>query len=287
MRLIATIYFSFYFSTILCSNNPGLATIRRIPDDGPMVEKDNANVTLHCDVPEPVDSVIWYYNGFVLRQIPDQGCSDDDIGSGSGSGDGEAFFDHELGSGFEGSYDPEYSLESNTAKITEDNSDSRLRRNVMEISEHELKNIVGGDDVYEYDDVYSDLEVSGSSGDDLITEDISGEVSGDADEPQDDLLLCDVDPTHLILHNLSRQFSGQYSCAPVVNNKVGPRADHLEIEVECKFDKRKMYLLRLIQTSQKYSSKNLNIRQSANVLVTNNVTYDLMFSWTREQFCVL
>ena len=102
----------------------------------------------------------------------------------------------------------------------------------MEISEVELKNLVG-DDVYEYDDVYSDLELSGSSGDEVIIEDLTN--SGDDDEIYNDILLCDVDPTQLILHDVSRQFSGQYSCAPVVNNKIGPTAEKLEIEVECKF----------------------------------------------------
>ena len=218
MRLLILLYLFFDFSTI-----SGLTTIRRIPEDGPIVEKDDANVTLICDVPDTVDSVIWYYNGFVLRQIPDEGCSDDVFGSGSGDG----------GSRFEGSYDPEYSLESNS----DDFSDSRMRRNIMEISEVELTNLVG-DDVYEYDDVYSDLELSGSSGDEVIIEDLnnSGDGgSGDDDEIYDDILLCDVDPSQLILHDVSRQFSGQYSCAPVVNNKIGPKAEKLEIEVECKF----------------------------------------------------
>ena len=72
--------------------------IRRSPP-GDIVESTRPNVTLHCDLLESssVESVIWYYQGEVLRQISEGECHHQHQ---PGMAD---FLHHELGSGLEGS----------------------------------------------------------------------------------------------------------------------------------------------------------------------------------------
>jgi len=181
-----------------------------------------------------VNSVIWYFNGIFLKQIPDELC--EELSSGSGSGDfdenidgsqGE-LIDHELGSG---------TNPNEEAQLSEDLIRSfRVKR---QISESDIKQLEVEKD-YDEEDYYGELETnSGGSG---IIEDDIGSGSG---EDTDSLLnfediLCDVDPSTLILQDVSRQFSGEYSCSVLVNNIPSPRSKSLEIDVE--FAPEKSYL---------------------------------------------
>ena len=73
-----------------CSAIPN-AVIKRIPN-GPIVESDKTNITLQCGLESSsasVNSVIWFFNGVFLKQIPDELCEDFSSGSGSGSGNGD------------------------------------------------------------------------------------------------------------------------------------------------------------------------------------------------------
>ena len=72
--------------------------IRRSPP-GDIIESGRPNVTLHCDLLEsgPVESVIWYYQGEVLRQISEGKCHHHHQPALAD------FLHHELGSGLEGS----------------------------------------------------------------------------------------------------------------------------------------------------------------------------------------
>ena len=72
--------------------------IRRSPP-GDILESGRPNVTLHCDLLEgestEVESVIWFYQGEVLRQTPYEGCLQQPAMAD--------FLGQELGSGLEGS----------------------------------------------------------------------------------------------------------------------------------------------------------------------------------------
>ena len=87
--------------------------IRRSPP-GDIIESGRPNVTLHCDLLEssPVESVIWYYQGEVLRQIPDEECHHQ-------PGMAE-FLHHELGSWLEGSSEASSPGETEGVLLEED-----------------------------------------------------------------------------------------------------------------------------------------------------------------------
>ena len=72
--------------------------VRRSPP-GDIIESRRPNLTLHCDVLEtesdPVESVIWYYEGEVFRQITDEECHHQPALA--------EFLHHELGSWLEDS----------------------------------------------------------------------------------------------------------------------------------------------------------------------------------------
>ena len=200
------------------------AVIRRSPD-GPLIETELPNVTLTCGLKSGDDggnitSVIWYFNGIILTQLPDPQCLDvlDDDGSG-GSGSGELeedlfdFLEHELGSG----------EENEDIDLTGLLDDSFLFDNVREKRETT-------------DSGASDEDKNGS-GDRLFEEEKDeGSGSGDDSEYLDVVrLLCDVDPTTLTLASVTRQFSGDYSCAIIQEDKrTTPPSSALEVSVECK-----------------------------------------------------
>jgi len=216
--------------TLQCSAIPN-AVIKRIPD-GPIVESDKSNITLQCGLESSsasVNSVIWFFNGVFLKQIPDELCEDFSSGSGSGSGDydeiideslGE-FIDHEIGSG--------HDLNEEAKLFSEDIiSNFRVKR---QISDSDIKELEVGND-YDEHDYYDDLEAnSGESG---IDENDSGSGSGEETDPMMNFedILCDVDPSILILQDVSRQFSGEYSCSVLVNNVPSLMSKPLKIDVE-------------------------------------------------------
>ena len=196
------------------------SVIRQVPS-GPIDEADNTNVTLVCDTDtgDQVSSVVWYYNGHHLRHIPDPDCAtvELDMESGSGSGDHEELISHEVGSGDTKAFDSE--LESNLPDYTAEEYYSDVNN---DITSPQLEKL------YDYDE----LEVSYSGSGD-ISETESGDNSGDY-EGSGDMLLCDVDPTKLVLHNETRQFSGDYSCAVIQGGYMLEQSDTINIDVGCK-----------------------------------------------------
>ena len=198
------------------------AVIRRSPD-GPLIEAEQPNVTLTCGLKSGDDggnitSVIWYFNGIILTQLPDPQCLDvldDAEGSGSGSedleGDISDFLEHELGSG----------EENEDIDLTGLLDDSFLFDSVREKRETS--------------DSEANDEVKNGSGDRLFEEE-EDSGSGDDSEYLDVVrLLCDVDPTTLTLASVTRQFSGDYSCAIIQEDKrTTAPSSALEVSVECK-----------------------------------------------------
>ena len=195
------------------------AVISRSPE-GPIIETEQPNVTLHCglksgDDEDSVTSVIWYFNGAILTQLPDPQCLDvldDDEGSGSGSGDHEEdiseFLEHELGSGEE---DEDIDLTG----LIDDNFLFDAMREKRETT------VIGASDE------------EGSSGKLYDEEEESG--SGDDSEYLDVVrLLCDVDPTTLTLASVTRQFTGDYSCAIIQDKGTTDPSPPVEVSVECK-----------------------------------------------------
>ena len=90
--------------------------IRRSPP-GDIIESGRPNVTLHCDLQEgestEVESVIWFYQGEVLRQTPYEGCLHQPAMAD--------FLGQELGSGLEGSGEgSEYGSEAEGVLMEED-----------------------------------------------------------------------------------------------------------------------------------------------------------------------
>ena len=79
-------------------------------------------------------------------------------------------------------------------------------------------------------------------GDDGSSNEFSGEEENGSEDAIDYLdvvrLLCDVDPTTLTLTNVTRQFSGRYSCALVQDKRITSPSRALEVSVECKFRKK-------------------------------------------------
>jgi len=186
-------------------------SIRRSPA-GSVRESDRANLTLHCDVvgdhPGKVESVVWYYQGDLLTQLPQQDCGGEMEVSG----------------------------------------DSELSSQSLLLAEGEVSN-----DLLEWeysaigDYIHMELTASGDDGGDA-EEDVRGDVredaSGDGEEEAGEESgedaggmtrgekLCGVDPDQLILHSVSREFSGQFSCAAVSGGILGPRAQELQLNVE-------------------------------------------------------
>ena len=206
---------------------PGLCeadeAVISISPGGPILEAEQSNVTLHCGLKsgdkDTITSVIWYFKGIILTQLPDPECRealDVDESSGSGSGESEEFIsefiEHELGSGEE-----------------EDNVD--------------LKGLIDDNFLFEVREKRETLNFEGSeeikdgSGDKLFAEEKSGSGDDIASEYLDVVrLLCDVDPTTLTLASVTRQFSGDYSCAIIDNSLLTEPSSPLEVTVECKLN---------------------------------------------------
>ena len=195
------------------------AVISRSPD-GPIIETEQQNVTLHCglksgDDGDSVTSVIWYFNGAILTQLPDPQCLDvldADESSGSGSGDLEKdiseFLEHELGSGEE---DEDIDL---TGLIDDNFIFDAMRE------KRETRDMGASDEEGSSDKLYDEEEESGSSEDSEYLDVVR--------------LLCDVDPTTLTLASVTRQFTGDYSCAIIQDKGITEQSSPLEVSVECK-----------------------------------------------------
>ena len=170
----------------------------RIVPDGVVVEGVSSNVTLVCDVSGEYDSIVWFYNGDFLRQLPDPECDDDIEFSGDGS------VNHELSS--EG---VDLLSEEGFSDFIED----RLSKRSADLE----ANIDEG---------------SGDSSYDVIEELLS--MSGDYLTDDSESLLCGVDPSMLTLQDVSRHFSGHYSCAGVRGDHTpGPVSQPLHLHVQC------------------------------------------------------
>ena len=158
-----------------------LVSLRRTPA-GIITESQRANLTLHCLLQEsqsgPVESVAWYYQGDLLRTIPDTDCLE---GSGSAG-------------------------------------DIQISSEVMELS-----------------DISQDFQLIPGEVPDLRLE---GDYSGSGDHLDLELSgmgeLCGVDPTELVLYEVNREFSGDYSCAVVSGGVLGPTSELLHLSVQCK-----------------------------------------------------
>ena len=136
-------------------------------------------------------------------------------GSGSGSGELEGdisdFLEHELGSG----------EENEDIDLTGLLDESFLFDSVREKRETT-------------DSEASDEDKNGSG--DRLFEEEEDSGSGDDSKYLDVVrLLCDVDPTTLTLASVTRQFSGDYSCAVIQEDKrITMPSSSLEVSVECK-----------------------------------------------------
>jgi len=164
-----------------------------------VVEGVSSNVTLVCDVSGKYDSIVWFYNGDFLRQIPDPECDDDIDHDDEFSGDDS----HELSS--EG---VDLLSEEGFSDFIED----RLSKRSADLE----ANIDEG---------------SGDSSYDVIEELLS--MSGDYLTDDSESLLCGVDPSMLTLQDVSRHFSGHYSCAGVRGDHTpGPVSQPLHLHVQ-------------------------------------------------------
>ena len=75
---------------------------------------------------------------------------------------------------------------------------------------------------------------------DKLYDEVEESGSGDDSEYLDVVrLLCDVDPTTLTLASVTRQFSGDYSCAIIQDKGITEQSTPLEVSVECKYRIRK------------------------------------------------
>ena len=193
------------------------AVISRSPADGAIIEAEEQNVTLHCGLKSEntIASVIWYFNGAILTQLPDPQCRDvldDDENSGSGDieGDISEFLDHELGSG-------EENENIDLTGLIDDNFLFEALREKREATDYSE----GSDEYGSGDKLFEEEEASGSGLDSEYLDVVR--------------LLCDVDPATLTLASVTRQFSGDYSCAVVTEDKrLTPPSSPLEVTVECK-----------------------------------------------------
>ena len=202
----------------LCSAQE--AVISRSPN-GSIIEAEQQNVTLHCgleggDDEDTIASVVWYFNGDILTQLPDPQCRDvldDDESSGSGSGDLaeniSEFLDHELGSGEE---NENIDL---TGLMVDDNFLIDAIREKRETTDSK-----GSDEDGSGDKLFEEDEASGSGLDSVYLDVVR--------------LLCDVDPTTLTLASVTRQFSGEYSCAIITDKRLTAPSSQVEVTVECK-----------------------------------------------------
>ena len=195
------------------------AVISRSPPDGAIIEAEEQNVTLHCGLKSKEDedtiaSVIWYFNGAILTQLPDPQCRDvldDDESSGSGDieEDISGFLEHELGSG-------EENENIDLTGLIDDNflfETIREKREATDYSE-------GSDEYGSGDKLFEEEEESGSGIDSEYLDVVR--------------LLCDVDPATLTLASVTRQFSGDYSCAVITDKRLTAPSSPLEVIVECK-----------------------------------------------------
>jgi len=192
------------------------AVISRSPD-GSIIEAEQQNVTLHCgleggDDEDTITSVVWYFNGDILTQLPDPQCRDvldEDESSGSGdfAEDISEFLDHELGSGEE---NENIDL---TGLMVDDNFLIDAIREKRETTDSE-----GSDEDSSGDKLFEEDEASGSGLDSVYLDVVR--------------LLCDVDPTTLTLASVTRQFSGDYSCAIITDKKLTAPSSPVEVTVE-------------------------------------------------------
>ena len=174
-------------------------------------------MTLHCGLESDentIASVIWYFNGAILTQLPDPQCRDvldDDENSGSGDieEDISEFLDHELGSG-------EENENIDLTGLIDDNFLFEALREKREATDYSE----GSDEYGSGDKLFEEEEASGSGLDSEYLDVVR--------------LLCDVDPATLTLASVTRQFSGDYSCAVITDKRLTPPSSPLEVTVECK-----------------------------------------------------
>ena len=105
----------FFLSVTLSATWSARVALRRSPP-GDIIESRRPNLTLHCDVLEaesdPIESVIWYYEGELFRQIPEEECHHQPAMAD--------LLHHELGSWLEGSSEGSSAGETDGVLLEED-----------------------------------------------------------------------------------------------------------------------------------------------------------------------
>ena len=81
---------------------------------------------------------------------------------------------------------------------------------------------------------YSEVSDEYGSGDKLFEEEEESGSGIDSEYLDVVRLLCDVDPATLTLASVTRQFSGDYSCAVITDKRLTAPSSPLEVIVECK-----------------------------------------------------